>query len=47
MGYFIKPILKMKMSLCRYALFKDVFTIVPQVNRLPDTPLIIIIIIIQ
>jgi hypothetical protein len=31
----------LKMSPCRYALFKDVFTIVLQVNRLPDTPLTI------
>jgi hypothetical protein len=35
----MKSMLKMKMLLFRYALLKDVFTIVLQVNRLPDTPL--------
>ena len=32
--------LKMKMLPCRYTLFKDIFTIVLQVNGLPDTALI-------
>ena len=36
----MKSMLKMKMLQCRYALFKDVFTIVLQVNGLPDMPLV-------
>jgi hypothetical protein len=36
----MKSMLKMKMLPCRYTLFKDIFTIVLQVNGLPDTALI-------